>query len=48
MGFENTLIPVNSKGLLNLSAISKHDQKKNYISFSYDGQQRNWGYSRYA
>ena len=28
MGFENTLIPVNSKGLLNLSAISKHEQKK--------------------
>ena len=28
MGFENTLIPVDSKGLLNLSAISKHKQKK--------------------
>ena len=28
MGFENTLIPVNSKGLLNLSAISKQEQKK--------------------
>ena len=28
MGFENTLIPVDSKGLLNLSAISKHEQKK--------------------
>tara|TARA_B100000768_G_scaffold104660_1_gene97214 strand:- start:97 stop:1236 length:1140 start_codon:yes stop_codon:yes gene_type:complete len=28
MGFENTLIPVDSKGLLNLSAISKQEQKK--------------------
>ena len=28
MGFENTLIPVDSKGLLNLSAISKQERKK--------------------